>query len=188
MEAADVFQCIQLSDREQERDFFEGIYEEYRDEMYRTAYRILKNKQDAEDMVQETFVILIDNLEVMKYNSPQKNRNFILTILKNKSFNLRKDRKRRADKEVCKEVVEAVFDEESDIRLLKMEQKEFLAEILKRMNKSYRDILLLQYYHDMSIAEIAEVLGKTPDNIRHMSLRARRKLKKMLRKYGFEPF
>ena len=88
MEAAEIYYRLQFLDGEQEKDFFEEIYETYRDEMYRKAYRILKNRHDAEDVVQETFVTLMDNLDVLRGNSPQKNWNYILTILKNKSFNL----------------------------------------------------------------------------------------------------
>lgn len=188
MEAAEIYYGFQFLDGEQEKDFFEEIYEAYRDEMYRKAYCILKNRHDAEDVVQETFVTLMDNLDVLKNNPPQKNWNYILTVLKNKSYNLCKQRKRRVDQELEKELLENVFDEELDVRFQKMERQELLAEALKHMNKSYRDILLLQYYHDMSIAEIARVLGKSPDNVGHMSRRAKKKLKKLLKKYGFESF
>lgn len=188
MEAAEIYYGLQFLDGVAEKDFFEEIYEAYRDEMYRTAYQILKNKHDAEDVVQETFVALMDNLDVLKNNPPRKNWNYILTILKHKSYNLCKQRKRQTDKEIEGEALENVFDEELDARFQKMERQEILAEALRHMNKSYRDILLLQYYHDMSITEIARVLGKSPDNIRHMSRRAKNKLKKLLKKYGFESF
>ncbi len=44
--------------------------------------------------------------------------------------------------------------------------------------------MLLQYYHEMDIEEIAKVLGETQDNIRHISMRAKRKMQKILEKYG----
>lgn len=188
MEAAEIFFGLQLLDGEQEKDFFEELYEAYRDEMYRKAYRILKNRHDAEDVVQETFVALMDNLDMLRNNPPKKNWNYILTVLKNKSYNLCKQRKRQTDQEVEDEALENVFDEELDVKFQKMERQEFIAEALKRMNKSYRDILLLQYYHDMSISEIAKILGKSPDNVGHMSRRAKKKLANLLKKYGIESF
>ncbi len=188
MEAAELIYRLQFLDGEQEKDFFEEIYEAYREEMYRKAYRILKNRHDAEDVVQETFVTLMDNLDVLRNNPPQKNWNYILTVLKNKSINLCKQRKRQTDQEVEDEALENVFDEALDDRFEKMERQELIAEALKHMNKSYRDILLLQYYHDMSIAEIAKVLGKSPDNVGHMSRRAKKKLGELLKKYGVESF
>ena len=164
----------------------EEIYEAYKDEMYYIAYGILRNKHDAEDVVHETFVALLANPEGIAQDSPQKTWNYIMTIVKNKSCTLYRTKQRQADYEIEEEVLEDVFDEEADFRLLEREQKKFLAKALRRMKRSYREILLLQYYHDKSIAEIARLLGKSSDNVRHMSERARKKLKKLLKKYGFE--
>ena len=129
---------------------------------------------------------LLANMDRLEENFPRRNRNYILTIVKNKAYNLYKSKKRQAEKEVGEEALEDVFDEEPDAKFMEMEKKEFIIEVLKRMNPSYRDILLLQYYHEMDIMEIAEALGKTPDNVRHMSVRAKKKLKEMLEKYGFQ--
>lgn len=172
-------------DSRQERDFFRETYENYRNEMYYTAYGILQNKHDAEDIVHEAFMALFSNIGRMVQNSPKKNRNYILTIVKNKAYNLYKSKKRQAEKEIREEALEDVFAEETDRNIVEMEKKEFLKEMLGKMNPSYRDILLLQYYHGLGVAEVAKELGKTPDNVRHMSMRAKKKLKEMLAAYGF---
>ncbi len=185
-QASDIFQYQAWTNSEPENDFFREIYETYRDEMYYAAFGILQNRQDAEDVVHEAFMTLLANMDRLEENFPRRNRNYILTIVKNKAYNLYKSKKRQAEKEVGEEALEDVFDEEPDAKFMEMEKKEFIIEVLKRMNPSYRDILLLQYYHEMDIMEIAEALGKTPDNVRHMSVRAKKKLKEMLEKYGFQ--
>lgn len=173
-----MYQYLQLVEDEQNENFFSDIYNDYRDEMFYTAFEILHNRQDAEDVVHETFVVLLDNLEKMEENPPKKNRNYILTIVKNKSYNLLKQQKYQSGRELVEEMLEEVFDEEMDRKIILLEQTEVLSDALRRMKKSYRDILLLQYYHEMSIPQIAKLLGKTPDNVRHMSMRAKKKLKK----------
>ena len=185
-QASDIFQYQAWTNSEPENDFFREIYETYRDEMYYAAFGILQNRQDAEDVVHEAFMTLLANMDRLEENFPRRKRNYILTIVKNKAYNLYKSKKRQAEKEVGEEALEDVFDEEPDAKFMEMEKKEFIIEVLKRMNPSYRDILLLQYYHEMDIMEIAEALGKTPDNVRHMSVRAKKKLKEMLEKYGFQ--
>lgn len=172
-------------DSRQENDFFGEIYETYRNEMFYVAYGILQNKHDAEDVVHETFMALFANIDRMEQNSPKKNRNYILTIVKNKAYNLYKTKRRQAEKELGEDALEDVFDEEQEVKLMEMEKTEFLKQILKKMNPSYRDILLLQYYHGLGVAEVAEELGKSPDNVRHMSMRAKKRLKEMLEAYGF---
>ena len=56
---------------------------------------------------------------------------------------------------------------------------------LCQINESYRDILLMRYYHGMKVTEIADIVEKTPDNIRHISRRAKMKLQRMLEEYGY---
>ncbi len=77
-----------------------------------------------------------------------------------------------------------VFHEKPDDRMERLEKKDLVMKLLRRMKQSYQEVLLLQYYHEMEIAEIAEALGETEDNIRHISMRAKKKMCKMLEKYG----
>lgn len=175
-----MFQYLQRMDDRKNTNFFHEIYEVYKDEMFYAAFEILQNQQDAEDVIHETFVTLLESPGEMKKNTPQKNWNYILTIVKNKSYNLLKRRKYCSDREFVIEMLEDVMDEELDRKIIQIEQKEIVRDALKRMNKTYRDILILQYYHEMNITEIARLFGKTPDNIRHLSLRAKKKLKNLL--------
>ncbi len=182
-----MFQYFSLLDAEEEKEFFAQIYETYKDEMFYTAYLILRNKLDAEDVVQESFLPLIDYLDTMKKNSPQKNWNFIVTIVKNKAFNYYKKRKRKQEMEVPEEEWEELdlVDEELEIRVIEKEQVQLVMELMGQMDESYRDILLMRYYHGMKVREIADIVNKTPDNIRHISQRAKKKLQGMLEKYGY---
>ena len=76
-----MYQYLLLLDTEQERKFFKELYREHKNEMYYIALKILNNESDAEDMVHETFLTLTENLPKMMDNPPQKNWNYILTIL-----------------------------------------------------------------------------------------------------------
>lgn len=175
-----MFQYPQRMNGRLNTNYFREVYEKYRDEMFYTAYEILHNRQDAEDVIHETFVTLLECPGEIRKNSSKKNRNYILTIVKNKSYNLIKRRRYRSDREFVIEMLEDVMEEELDGKLIRMEQKKLVTEALRRMNDTYRDILIFQYYYEMSITDIARIFGKTPDNIRHLSLRAKKKLKKIL--------
>ena len=52
--------------------------------------------------------------------------------------------------------------------------------LLKQLKEPYQEVLALQYYHELTPNEIAKEMGKTPDNIRHISMRAKRKLQDIL--------
>ena len=78
-----------------------------------------------------------------------------------------------------------MFGEGMDARITKLERKEQLLKLMKKMRQSYQDVLIMQYYQELNIMEIAQILGKTPDNIRHISMRAKRKLQGILEENGF---
>mgnify|MGYP002508100082 CR=1 FL=1 len=82
------------------------------------------------------------------------------------------------------ENIKDIFNEKPDDRMERLEKKDLVLKLVKQMKQSYQEVLLLQYYHELEIAEIAEVLGETPDNIRHISMRAKKKMSKILKKYG----
>ncbi len=182
-----MFQYLSLLDAEDEKEFFTKIYDTYKDEMFYTAYVILQNKQDAEDVVQESFVPVLLNLDKMRSNSSRKNWNFIVTIVKNKAFNLYKRKKRKQEMEVPEEEWDEMdfVDEDLEIKTIEKEQVGLVMQLLAQMNESYRDILLMRYYHGMKVTEIAGIVDKTPDNIRHISKRAKKKLQSMLEEYGY---
>ncbi len=181
-----MYQYLLLLDTEQEREFFKKLYKEHLKEMYFTALKILHNESDAEDMVHETFLTLTEHLSKMMNNPPQKSWNFILTILKHKCYNLHKKKKWVMDDDTELENIKDIFNEKPDDRMERLEKKDLVLKLVKQMKQSYQEVLLLQYYHELEIAEIAEVLGETPDNIRHISMRAKKKMSKILKKYGVE--
>lgn len=177
-----MFHCLSLLDTEEEKDFLRELFETYKDEMFYAAYAILESKQDAEDMVQDTLLALIPYLSKMKKDPPQKNWNFIVTIVKNNSFNRYKKKKRQADRElpITEEILKDVENVEFDTKVLEIEQRDFLMHFLEQMSEGYQDILLLRYYHNLSAAEIGELVGKSPDTVRHIIHRAKKKLQCMM--------
>ncbi len=152
--------------------------------MFHTADIILRNTSDAEDVVHETFLTLIDNLDKLIGNEPHKMWNYIVTIVKNKCFNLMK-RKYKLDEQGIEDYLYTeqygdIFEKSLDTLMIESERKEVMIGLLKALKYPYKEVLLLQYYHEASVLEIAKILEKTPDNVRHISIRARRKLQSLI--------
>lgn len=186
LEVPDMSRGLLLLDAE-EKKFFREIYENYKDDMFYTAYVILENVQDTEDVLQEAFVALLSNMDKMEGNSPQRTWNYIVTIVKNKAINLYNKRKKRTDMELplTEELVANIVDEGVDIKFESIEQREFMKKILKEINDAQRDILLMRYYHDMSSVEIGRLIGKDADSVRHMVMRAKRNMRNAMIEKGF---
>ena len=83
-----------------------------------------------------------------------------------------------------KHTQEDIFDKDVALILEEAEEQKALVSLLKKLKVSYQEVLILQYYYDMSTKEIAEVLGKTEDNVRHLAKRAREKLRAIVEENG----
>lgn len=75
-----------------DKDSFDLLYEEYHLMLYRSAFLILGNKEDAEDVLQETFLSIYKNINNL--SSKEKLRPWIFTILKNSCYTRYKKRKK----------------------------------------------------------------------------------------------
>lgn len=78
---------------------------------------------------------------------------------------------------------EYVWDEKEDPG--QRDEERALREALEELPYPYYQVLVLQYYLEYSGEEIAEILRKTPANIRQIAKRARKKLKKRMEEKGY---
>lgn len=178
---------LNLLDTEEDKTKFEQLYEAYRKKMLFTAYGILHNRQDAENIVQDSFIALIENLEKIDKISCHKTWNYIVTIVKNKSFNLLKQKKKVLPSDMNEELEKADGEQKNlGEQAEEQELTEVLAELIRELPFPYKEVLYLQYVNGMDGQAIAELLGKSHENIRQISLRAKSKLKKRLEARGYQ--
>ncbi|MCI8482949.1 MAG: sigma-70 family RNA polymerase sigma factor [Lachnospiraceae bacterium] len=179
-----MFQYLLLLETEEEKEFFKSIYKKYRDRMFYTAVGILKNESDAEDIVHEVFLVLVDHLDKIMGREPYEVWSYINTTVRRRAYNLCKRKNIQEDSGLEEWQQGEIFEKGLDKELEKEELKEAMAGLLKNLKSSYKEVLILQYYHEVPVQEIAEELGTTPDNVRHISMRAKRKLQDILEERG----
>lgn len=145
------------------------LMNEYGDSVLRMCYVYLKDYQLAEDMAQETFIKVYQHYEEFQNQSSVKT--WILKI----AINLCKNQMRTHwwKYRSQQELVEAGTDEYYDSFL---DRQVVLTEIAKLPVK-YREIILLYYYQELSILEIAALLNEKESTIKARLVRARKKLK-----------
>lgn len=168
------------------RNKLEEIYLEYNRDMFITAYSILHNHHEAEDVVQDAILRIANNLGKIPDIKCKKTRSYLVIIVRNLSFNVYNKRKNIIFLE-HEEVnrlpnKEELLIEEDMIRLdLVYETKSFL----EQLYQPYSDILTLRYYYELGISEIAEILDITENNVSVRLSRAKLALKNIIEK-GFE--
>ena len=154
------------------------VYEKYHRELYLYIYSLSRNHHIAEDLTQETFLKALLSLPEEQGNI----RAWLYMVARNLFFNYRK----KASRNVSLEEEMKRSDEEKDLlaNMIENERKLQLYQALKKLDMKKREILLLQYFGDLSQKEIAAVLHITPENVRVLAYRAKKELKKYMEQQG----
>ncbi len=151
------------------------VYKGYYKAMYNTAYRILKDEFEAEDLIQEAFLTAFTKLNTFKGEVAFGA--WLKRIVVNKSLTQLK-KNNRYD-EVKLEVIPNYEIEETSINYDSINVKEILNHI-KNLKDNYRIVLTLNLIEGYDYEEIAEILNYTNENVRTTISRAKKKLKQVL--------
>lgn len=171
---------------QEEKTKFEQLYYAYERKMYAVAFKILKNPEDAEDIVHDSFQAIIENLEKIQEIHCHKTWNYIVTIVKNKAITRYHKKKKHSSGELHEEELEekSLFRSPVYEYVEKQEIARITADLILELPEQYRYVIYLYYYNELSFAEIAKTLEITEANARQIASRARRLLEKQLRERG----
>lgn len=158
------------------REEFARAVEDYGDTVFRVAYSYLKNRADAEDVMQETLLKLY--LEPKPFDSPEHRRNWLLRVAVNESKKLLRTAWRRRGVPLEERDETAVFDTPAQSELF---------ERVMALPPKYRTAIYLYYYEDCPVKEIAAAMGANPSTVQTWLLRARGTLRQELLEGGMEP-
>lgn len=147
---------------------------ELKNGMYSVAVGILKNEADADDALQNTLIASYQHLDQLKFT--EKFKPWIYRILTNECYRIINNRRYDADIDE----IDCAADKKQDY-----ETKETLWNIINTMELNYRTVIILFYYENMSIKDIAKTLDISPDNVKQRLSRARTKLKSLLNQEDF---
>lgn len=148
----------------------EILIEKYRDNIYAIAFNICKNAQDAEDVVQDTFIQYISLKK--EFETEQHIRAWFIRVAINKAKNRNAAFFRRKTLPL-EDYMETLTFESS-------ESSELFETVMKLPGK-YRVIIHLFYYEDYSVNEIADILKISANNVKVRLSRGRTLLRNTLK-------
>ena len=165
----------------QDYEKMEELYELYEQKIYSVAYFILKDIQQAEDVVQETFITLYNNLEKLNSLDTHELKRYILRIAKNKAIDSYRKNKRRGQllEEYQRESIETVDEniEDWEQRLMSENQIDTLLTVL---SESCKQVFKYKVFYNLSYQEISKLMGLTEVNVRKQFERARKRVHNMI--------
>ena len=149
---------------------FEAAVERHGDAIFRLAYSYLKNRADAEDVMQETLLKLYRTGET--FADPDHQRYWVIRVAANECKKLlRSPWRRRTDSlETVPEA--AALDTPA--------QSELFRQVMA-LPPRYRAAVYLYYYEGYAVAEVAALMGAKPSTVQTWLMRARGQLKIQLK-------
>jgi RNA polymerase sigma-70 factor (ECF subfamily) len=189
---ADLFDETALVERARAGDAraFTELVEKYERKIYRLAKHITQNDEDAEDVLQETFLKAYSHLG--SFEGQSKFYTWIVRIAVNEA--LMKLRKRKSDRTVSldepqeagEETVTreiAVWDDDPEQRYSQEELREILDNAVNSLKPSFRTVFALRDIEELSTEETAEALGISVPAVKSRLLRARLQLREKLTRF-----
>ncbi|MCL5950422.1 MAG: sigma-70 family RNA polymerase sigma factor [Chloroflexi bacterium] len=159
-----------------DRNAFSRLVDKYQIPVYNLAYRMLGNANDAEDAAQETFLRAFGQLK--RVRPEQSFATWLLSIAAH--YCIDRLRRRRLtwlsiEDEGLSEVLLSDSPEPDD-EALKHESERQIEQLLERLAPAYRLVVVLRYWHDQSIEEIARTTGDSVGAVKVKLHRARKLL------------
>lgn len=165
---------------------FGELYRRRCSAVQRTAYLIVGNRSDSENVMQDTFVKVWQNLPKLK--NPACFEAWLMRILVRTAWQYCR---RRGSEQPVGEVLEPVTeaaDEGSEPSglLLASERRDRLWLAVNRLDIKQRTVIILHYYNEMSVQEIAAAIGVPVGTVKSRLFAARRTLRRELGSKGDE--
>ncbi len=161
-----------------DREAFRFLVERYQSRLFSLAYALLGSREDAEDIVQESFVKAYLALRSFKGESS------FYTWLYRIAYNMSLDFKRRLDRERTQVLDEAVLNlkAEGDPQrdLLRRERESFFKTALAEIGEEHRAVILLREVDGLSYEDIAKSIGISRGTVMSRLFYARQNLKRIL--------
>ena len=147
------------------KDYISDLLDKYSDMVLRIAYTYLKNRADAEDIVQDVFLRIIDKKPSFNDESHEKSWLIRATInmCKNK-VNMFWNKNKCSIDDVQEFAVSDKYNTDTSV-----------FQAVMALGEKYRVVVYMYYYEGYSTPEIADVIGKNETTIRSLLHRARNK-------------
>lgn len=165
---------LQVLEEPEAQDKFTRAYLAHRGVMYQKALSLLRNQQDAEDVVQKAFLIILGNLQKFSDVECPKTRAYFVKIVENLSIDMLRKQKRHPTVELDEQIVYSpIHADTGNDRLLSA---------LQKLPLQYQEILMYSVSIGLSLTDIAKILGITYTNARKRLWRAKEALRKQYEK------
>lgn len=168
---------------------FQDIIDIYSSRIYNTAFGITKNHSEAEEVLQETFIVIYKNIDQLR--SIKALSSWIHRITVNSAnMKMRKQKRdRHLQQKVSFENIDMTInsiDNKEDVNLSSLlgeEEKNVVMQAISDLPDGYKNVILLNDFKNFSLRKTSDILNISIPAVKSRLHRARRKLKRKLDTY-----
>jgi len=167
--------------RDGREDDLRTLLERYRESLTLFARGIVRNLEDAEEVMLDTFAVAASG--TARFDGRSSFRTWIFAIARKQAISRLRRRRFRL------EPLEDRADEtvpSSDFDMLREERNLALYEALAQLPDDYQQVLFLLYFEEMSDEDVARVMRKTPKQVYNLAHRSKKALRDALVRIGLD--
>lgn len=174
---------LSMIDGETKRKEFSHIYHRYADSVFRKILYILKNQQDAEDAVQETWLKVAKNIDRLNDMEDRAIGAYIMKIAYHQAINIIRQKEKTTSYD--ENETEPSVSEDALFYLCEQADIQDIKACFASLPVHYRNVLSLYFFYHHSIPEIAKLLNEKQSTINSRFTRGRKQLISLLERRGF---
>lgn len=160
-----------------DKEAIEVIIKKYEKNLKYFILKYVKDIDVAEDIFQSVIVYILENKE--KYDENYSLKTYLYTIAKSRALNYIKKQSKEA---VEIEEQNILYQEEKMLEdiILSKQRQEKIINIMKKMSSEYQQVIYLTIIEGLSYQDTAQIMEKTVSQIKNLSYKARKKMRKLL--------
>ncbi|TFB22954.1 RNA polymerase sigma factor [Filobacillus milosensis] len=157
-------------------------YEEYNNDLYQYIFYLIRDHDQAKDLLQDTFLKAYKKYDTFKQDNTK---GWLFRIARNVTIDF--VRKKHPVSYLMDTLpAKQSHDSAPEKHLALNESEQELYQALGHLKRSYRDVIVLRKIKEFTVSEVADILGWNEQKVRVTLTRALQALKRQLEKEGYE--
>lgn len=166
-----------------ERVAMQALFGRHQARVYRFALRLVGSQMTAEDIASDVFIDVWRQAGRFEHRATVST--WLLSIARNKAYD---QMRKRRDEPLQDDVAAALEDPDDDPEIARQKQDKgaLMRSCLARLSPEHREVIDLVYYHEKSVAEVAEITGAPQATVKTRMFYARKRLSELFAEAGVD--
>ena len=173
---------LSMIDDPEDQTKFENLYLKYEPDMLKIAYNITNNRYDSEEIVQDAFYSIVENISIIRMDNPGI-KSYIFTLVTNKSIDYLRSKKSKVALEIPNNFIHPVDIEEL---VSGNEQYDNIIKKMASVPDRYRDVLSMNIVYGYTAKEISSMLNIKYSTVRSLLTRGIKMVQKIIQEENLE--